>query len=87
MTVLPVPSLNDIEPPNWAALCFARYGILSENPEGCRSAVFVTITHTTSPPILRIAILKANDILLILVAICKVNKLCHILANSSMVAG
>ena len=50
-------TFNDKLPPNWVAVCFARYGILSEEPEGCRSAKFMTTTHTTSPPILRIAIL------------------------------
>ena len=50
-------SFNDKEPPNWAALCFSRCGNLPETPEGCRSAKFMTTTHTTSPPLYRMAIL------------------------------
>ncbi len=50
-------TFNDKEPPNWAALCFSRCGILPDTPEGCRSAKFITTTHTTSPPLFRIAIL------------------------------
>ena len=61
---------NSTPPPKWVAVCGVRCGNLSETPEGCRSARFMTTTHTTSPPILRIATLLAMGILQMPVAVC-----------------
>ena len=59
---------------------FARCGILSETPEGCRSAKIMTTTHTTSPPFPGMAICGRAVLF-----VGKVDVFWHIFANPSMV--